>query len=95
MPGISKTDAYITGVGLSLISLIMAVFHAPAYFLPTRCGVHLRIAAGSLVYRKVCMIIRLIPKPPPFYYSFVSLQIGTFGLAFKCNNSKEFNFTVM
>ncbi|XP_068702097.1 ATP-binding cassette sub-family C member 4-like isoform X3 [Montipora foliosa] len=52
VPGISKTDAYITGVGLSLISLIMAVFHAPAYFLPTRCGVHLRIAAGSLVYRK-------------------------------------------
>ena len=52
-PGISKTDAYITAALLSLVALIEGTIHAPNFFKSTRFGLHLKIAAGSLIYRKV------------------------------------------
>ena len=52
-PGISKTDAYITAALLSLVVLTEGAVHAPNFFKNTRHGLHLRIAAGSLIYRKV------------------------------------------
>ena len=53
VPGISKTDAYITAAVLSFVVLIEAALHAPHYFNNARHGLHLRIAAASLLYRKV------------------------------------------
>lgn len=52
-PAISRTDAYITAALLSLVSFTEGILHAPTFFLNQRCGLHLRIATGSLVYRKV------------------------------------------
>lgn len=52
-PGLSKTDAYITAAALSFVVLIEAAVHAPHFVLNNRHGIHLRIAAGSLIYRKV------------------------------------------
>ena len=52
-PGISKTEAYVTAALLSLVTLIQGTIHAPNFFKNSRHGLHLRIAAGSLIYRKV------------------------------------------
>lgn len=52
-PAISRTDAYIAAALLSLVAFTEGTLHAPTFFLSQRCGVHLRIAMGSLVYRKV------------------------------------------
>ena len=53
VPGISKTDAYITATLLSVVALTEGTIHAPNFFKNQRHGLHLRIAAGSLIYRKV------------------------------------------
>ena len=52
-PAISQTDAYVAAALLSLVSLTEGILHAPTFFLNQRRGLHLRIATGSLVYRKV------------------------------------------
>ena len=52
-PAISQTDAYIAAALLSLVAFTEGILHAPTFFLNQRWGLHLRIAAGSLVYRKV------------------------------------------
>lgn len=52
-PAISQTDAYIAAALLSLVALTEGMLHAPNFLLNQRCGLHLRIAVGSLVYRKV------------------------------------------
>lgn len=52
-PGISQTEAYITAALLSLVAFAEGILHAPNFFLNQRFGLHLRIAVGSLVYRKV------------------------------------------
>ena len=52
-PGISKTDAYVAAALLALVAFTEGAVHAPNFFKNTRCGLHLRIAAGSLIYRKV------------------------------------------
>ena len=52
-PAISRTDAYITAALFSLVFFTEGILHAPTFFLNQRCGLHLRIATGSLVYRKV------------------------------------------
>ena len=51
--GLSKTDAYVTALGLCLVVVTEATIHAPNFFANVRFGLALRIAAGSLVYRKV------------------------------------------
>ncbi|XP_044176120.1 ATP-binding cassette sub-family C member 4-like isoform X1 [Acropora millepora] len=50
--GLSKTDAYITALGLCLVVVTEATIHAPNFFALVRFGLALRISAGSLVYRK-------------------------------------------
>ncbi|XP_068719286.1 ATP-binding cassette sub-family C member 4-like [Montipora capricornis] len=52
VPGLSKTDVYITAVGFLLVVMTEAILHAPNFFAHTRYGLQLRVAAGSLVYRK-------------------------------------------
>lgn len=52
-PDLSRTDAYIAAALLSLVAFTEGILHAPTFFLNQRCGLHLRIAVGSLVYRKV------------------------------------------
>lgn len=54
--GLSKTDAYITALGLCLVVVTETTIHAPNFFALVRVGLALRIAAGSLVYRKVSAI---------------------------------------
>ncbi|CAH3114175.1 unnamed protein product [Pocillopora meandrina] len=51
-PAISSTDAYITAALLSLCAFSEGALHAPNFFINQRCGLHLRLAAGSLIYRK-------------------------------------------
>ncbi|CAH3112435.1 unnamed protein product [Porites lobata] len=53
VPGISKTEAYIMALLLSITDLTQAAIHAPNFFKNQRHGLHLRIAAGTVVYRKV------------------------------------------
>lgn len=57
VPAISQTDAYIAAALLSLVSFTEGILHAPNFFLNQRSGVHLRVAVGSLVYRKVSTIL--------------------------------------
>lgn len=52
-PAVSRTDAYIAATLLSLVAFTEGIIHAPTFFLSQRCGLHLQIAMGSLVYRKV------------------------------------------
>ena len=52
-PAISQTEAYIMAALLALVAFTEGMLHAPNFFLNQRCGLHLRIAVGSLVYRKV------------------------------------------
>ena len=54
--GLSKMDAYITALGLCLVVVTETTIHAPNFFALVRFGLALRIAAGSLVYRKVSAI---------------------------------------
>ena len=58
--GLSKTDAYVTALGLCLVVVTEATIDAPNFFALARFGLDLRIAAGSLVYRKVSAIAYLI-----------------------------------
>ena len=56
--GLSKTEAYITALGLCIVVVTETTIHAPNFFTHVRFGLALRIAAASLVYRKVkCMHI--------------------------------------
>ena len=56
VPGISKTDAYITATLLSIVAFTQGAIHAPNFFKNHRHGLHLRIAAGSIIYRKVGIV---------------------------------------
>ncbi|XP_022806581.1 multidrug resistance-associated protein 4-like [Stylophora pistillata] len=49
---ISHTDAYITAALLSLCAFSEGALHAPNFFINQRYGLHLRLATGSLIYRK-------------------------------------------
>ena len=71
MPGISKTDAYITATLLSIVAFIEGALHAPNFLKNLRYGLHLRIAAGSLIYRKVGTVLCFI------------LFLGIFTILFK------------
>lgn len=53
VPGISKTEAYMMALLLSITDLTQAAIHAPNFFKNQRHGLHLRIAVGTVVYRKV------------------------------------------
>ena len=57
LPGISRIDAYLTAFGLSFLLFLNSVLHAPNFFKNTRCGMQLRIAAGTLIYRKVRVVV--------------------------------------
>ena len=57
---LSKADAYITALGLCLVVVTETTIRAPNFFTLVRFGLALRIAAGSLVYRKVSATAYLI-----------------------------------
>ena len=61
-PAISRTDAYITAALLSLCTFSEGALHAPNFFINQRCGLHLRLAAGSLIYRKVSKLSAIDKK---------------------------------
>ena len=84
-PGISRTDAYVAAALLALVAFTEGALHAPNFFKNTRCGMHLRIAAGSLIYRKVGILeslkihyvcCSLILSLVQFLFSFISYSLS-------------------
>ena len=75
----SKTDAYITALALCLVVVTETTIHAPNFFALVRFGLALRIAAGSLVYRKVSAIA--------YNFKFTPLASGHFFCCLSANGS--------
>ncbi len=59
--GVTKFDAYMMALGLSLCAMMLAVSHHPYFYGVQRIGMRLRIAACGLIYKKV---IKSTPPPP-------------------------------
>ncbi len=53
--GVTKFDAYMMAMGLSLCAMMLAVSHHPYFYGVQRIGMKLRIAACGLIYKKVVM----------------------------------------
>ena len=49
---VSRLDAYMYALGVSICALIIALAHHPYFFLVTRMGMWLRIASCSMIYNK-------------------------------------------
>ncbi|KAL5005221.1 hypothetical protein ScPMuIL_018677 [Solemya velum] len=49
---VSRTDAYLYAMGVSLCAVLLAVAHHPYFFGVQRIGMRMRIACCSLLYRK-------------------------------------------
>ena len=50
---LSRTEAYLYALGVSLCSLYIAFFHQPVYLNMQRNGLWIRAATCALIYRKV------------------------------------------
>jgi len=59
MPGssITKLEAYLYAMGVTLSSMLSVVLHQLYFFNGHRTGMHLRIATTGCVYRKASVII--------------------------------------
>jgi len=59
MPGssITKLEAYLYAMGVTLSSVLSVVLHQLYFFNGHRTGMHLRIATTGCVYRKASVII--------------------------------------
>ncbi|XP_041354291.1 ATP-binding cassette sub-family C member 4-like [Gigantopelta aegis] len=49
---ITKTDAYMYALGVSLCAVVLAITHHPYFFIVTRLGMQMRVACCSLMYKK-------------------------------------------
>ncbi len=50
---VTRTEAYLYALGISLCSLFVAFYHQPVFLRLQAIGMELRVCACALIYRKV------------------------------------------
>ena len=52
---VSLLEAYMYAIGVGLCAVLVAITHHPYFFQVMRIGMRIRVAACSLLFKKVCI----------------------------------------